>query len=340
MGHEMTVNDTMVSYRKLPWHGLGTVVDEAFTSADAIVLAGLDWEVELLPLSALQMIPEEVITPAHLSDPWEGGATKTTAYIPKYWSIEDKFATMAMDNNQIFGVVGGQYTVVQNREAFAFLDSLASDGEVTYETAGSMKDRAHIFMCVKLPAGTKVAGEEYDIYIVVSNFHDGSGALRIDLTPVRVVCKNTQVAAFGQAIRTWRLRHTTSIIDRLEEARNTLELTRNYNEEFTQIMERLALEEITRSETVSTLNKIWMPKGDLQISEVGASVLTNLELSDTIPEDHRHTKYGLFNAATEFLDWKQDFRSSTSVSRAEQQFGRIDKNTKVKGDLLAVLAGV
>ena len=329
MGHEMTVNDTMVSYRKLPWHGLGTVVDEAFTSADAIVLAGLDWEVELLPLAARQMVDDL---------PFERSGE--IMWIPKYHPIEDKFATMAMDNNQIFGVVGGQYTVVQNREAFAFLDSLASDGEVTYETAGSMKDRAHIFMCVKLPAGTKVAGEEYDIYIVVSNFHDGSGALRIDVTPVRVVCKNTQVAAFGQAIRTWRLRHTTSIIDRLEEARNTLELTRNYNEEFTQIMERLALEEITRSETVSTLNKIWVPKGDLQISEVGASVLTNLELSDTIPEDHRHTKYGLFNAATEFLDWKQDFRSSTSVSRAEQQFGRIDKNTKVKGDLLAVLAGV
>lgn len=38
--------ETMFYVREKPWHGLGTCVEEAPTSADALRLAGLDWEVK------------------------------------------------------------------------------------------------------------------------------------------------------------------------------------------------------------------------------------------------------------------------------------------------------
>ena len=42
--------ETMFSVREKPWHGLGTIVKEAPTSADAIRLAGLDWSVVQEPI--------------------------------------------------------------------------------------------------------------------------------------------------------------------------------------------------------------------------------------------------------------------------------------------------
>ena len=38
--------ETMFYTREKPWHGLGTRVEEAPTSVDALRLAGLDWEVQ------------------------------------------------------------------------------------------------------------------------------------------------------------------------------------------------------------------------------------------------------------------------------------------------------
>ena len=334
MAHEIEDEDTMFSHRELPWHGLGTVVDTAPTSAEAIGLAGLDYQVEKVPVFAQTMSTDVSRSPQNFEDGGSG-----VVRIPNYHAVEGGYATIIQDADkvQILGLVGEQYEVVQNRESFAFLDQLVSDGDLVYETAGSMRNRAHTFMCAKLPGEVKVAGEELDIYIVCSNFHDGSGALRIDVTPVRVVCKNTQRAAFGQAKTSWRMRHTTSINDRLDEARKTLELTRNYQEEFVRIMEALALESLTREDAIGTLDQVWPSKGQLEVSMDASAVLVNLERSPTIPDDMRNTKYGLFNAATEYLDWRQEFRRSSTMTEAEQRFGRLGKNEGVKGKLLAAL---
>ena len=42
--------ETMMYVREKPWHGLGVRVEEAPNSAEAIRLAGLDWEVEQEPV--------------------------------------------------------------------------------------------------------------------------------------------------------------------------------------------------------------------------------------------------------------------------------------------------
>lgn len=100
--------ETMFYTREKPWHGLGTEVQEAPTSADALRLAGLDWRVDSRKIQVC------------------GGA-----------KIENYKANVRSSDGAILGVVTDRYRIVQNEEAFAFTDSLIGEG-VTYETAGSL----------------------------------------------------------------------------------------------------------------------------------------------------------------------------------------------------------
>ena len=117
--------------------------------------------------------------------------------------------------------------VVQNEEAFAFTDALLGEG-VRYETAGALQSGRRVWMLAKLPKEYIISGEQISPYLVFCNSHDGSGAIRVAMTPVRVVCSNTLNLALSTAKRSWSARHTVSISGKLEEARETLLFAEHY----------------------------------------------------------------------------------------------------------------
>ena len=190
--------ESMFSTREKPWHGLGTIVAEAPTSKEALELAGLDWKV----------IQRKVYT--------EGGRQIPGCRV----NIRDR-------DGKILGVVGDRYRVVQNEEAFAFTDALLGEG-VRYETAGALQSGRRVWMLAKLPKEYIISGEQISPYLVFCNSHDGSGAIRVAMTPVRVVCSNTLNLALSTAKRSWSARHTVSISGKLEEARETLLFAEHY----------------------------------------------------------------------------------------------------------------
>lgn len=190
--------ESMFYTREKPWHGLGTKVDEAPTSKEALELAGLNWKVLQKPI-----------------------------YTSSGTLIEGYKANVRNTDQNVLGIVTDRYKVVQNDEAFKFTDDLLGAG-VRYETAGSLQDGKRIWLLAKLPHEYIIGGEQISPYLVFSNTHDGSGAIKVAVTPVRVVCSNTLNLALSTAKRSWSTIHTGDINGKMDEARETLQLANKY----------------------------------------------------------------------------------------------------------------
>ena len=207
--------ETMFSVREKPWHGLGTIVKEAPTSADAIRLAGLDWSV----------VQEPIYT--------------------NFNRVVDGYrANVRSSDRKVLGVVSDRYKVVQNVDAFSFTDELLGKG-VRYETAGSLQEGKKVWLLARLPREYIIAGERISPYLVFSNTHDGSGSVTVAITPVRVVCNNTLNLALGTAKRSFSMIHTGNIQDKIQEAKDTLFLAEEYMDCLGVEFERLRRQKIT-----------------------------------------------------------------------------------------------
>ncbi len=210
--------ESMFYTREKPWHGLGVRVEEAPTSADALRLAGLDWEVA----------QELIFTEA--GDAIAGYKV----------NVRDR-------DRKVLGVVGDRYKIIQNREAFAFTDTLLGRG-VRYETAGSLQEGKRVWLLARLPREYIIAGERISPYLVFSNSHDGSGAVRVALTPIRVCCNNTLNLALDTARRSWSMIHTGNISDKMQEAKDTLFMAETYMDSLGEEFERLRRQKVTESQ--------------------------------------------------------------------------------------------
>ena len=190
--------ESMFYTRTKPWHGLGVQVHEAPESKDALRLAGLDWKV----------YQREVYTDSGIK-------------------IEGYRANVRNTDNKVLGVVTERYKIVQNEEAFSFTDALLGKG-VRYETAGSLQEGKKVWLLARLPKEYIISGEQISPYLVFSNSHDGSAAVRVAVTPIRVVCNNTLNLALSTAKRSWAMVHTGNIKGKIHEAQETLFMAENY----------------------------------------------------------------------------------------------------------------
>src|SRR4051794_13263772 len=213
MAHGITNADSMMSVRRVPWHGLGVVLDERpQTLADALAAAGLTWTVAKEPLCRAD---GRVVAGHH--------------------------ATVRQDTDQVLGVVSDDYVVVQNHECFGFLANLLGS-ELVFETAGSLWGGRQVFITAELPEHITVGGDEVRPYVVLSAWHTGTGAIRAMTTPVRAVCANTVRAALQRARAGYRVAHVGDPTAQLHEARAVLGMTVNYYRQFAAFGDQLALQ--------------------------------------------------------------------------------------------------
>ena len=138
------------------------------------------------------------------------------------------------------GVVGRDYTPVQNEACAELLDLLIDASGAHFETAGSLRGGRRVFVTLKLPDGMSIAGvDDLDLYLALSTSHDGSTALRVDATPVRVVCANTQRLALQRSVGHYTFRHTSSIKAKIAQARQAIGITYAYADAFAAEAERM-----------------------------------------------------------------------------------------------------
>ena len=218
--------ETMFYTREKPWHGIGTRVSEAPSSEEALYLAGLDWQVK-----------QELVY------------TDTGEVIQGYKAnIRDR-------DRRVLGVVTDRYRIIQNQEAFAFTDTLLGSG-VRYETAGSLQGGKRVWILARLPKEYIISGEQISPYLVFSNAHDGSGAVKVALTPVRVVCNNTLNLALDTAKRSWSMIHTGNIREKLQEAEQTLFMAEEYMVRLGKEFENLQKQKVTDSQVAEYIERL------------------------------------------------------------------------------------
>lgn len=170
MAHEI---ETAFFTGKPAWHNLGTVVQDAPSIKEALKLSGLDWHVTQEPISLLN------------SDN----------------SIPSHKAIMRETDGSVLGVVGKDWTPVQNKDAFDFFDNVIDDGTCKLEAAGSLRNGKRVWVLAKI-AGSEAAVKGSDfvqMYLLLHNSHDGSCAVGVQFTPTRVVCMNTLSLAMNEA---------------------------------------------------------------------------------------------------------------------------------------------
>lgn len=223
--------ENMFYVRKAPWHGLGTRVNEAPASKEALRIAGLDWRV--------------------LQEPIFTGTDER---------VEGYKANIRDNDRKVLGVVTDRYKVIQNEEAFAFTDELLGEG-VRYETAGSLQGGRKVWLLAHMPHEYIITGERISPYLLFSNTHDGSGAIRVALTPIRVVCQNTLNLALSTAKRSWSMIHTGDVHQKIDEAKDTLFRAEKYMDELGKEVEALQTKKLTDKKVMDYI-EILLPVED------------------------------------------------------------------------------
>jgi len=215
MSHQITERDGLFTVRQAAWHGLGEVLTDYPTRAEAQRIAH-PWEPTTEPVyrKVTHFGPDRVPgTP-----PWT------------YEEIEDQRLVVRSDTRSPLGVVSGTYTLASNGELYDIAEAIEGEdkGQVQYETGGSLKGGAKVWLLLRLRDPIVVGGDPNGAvipYYALQNAHDGSGSFRGQATMTRIVCDNTsQVADMDSQARgtEFVFRHTASIGQRIEEAKSAL----------------------------------------------------------------------------------------------------------------------
>lgn len=244
MAHEIETFGNMAAFasaREDAWHKLGTVTRECMTARQVMETAHLGgWNVRKIAIQGTEYTPDGV---------------DVVAAPDRFMTVRTSPFTGA---TEYLGVVGNDYTPVQNEEACELLDLLTDESGAHFETAGSLNNGRRVFTTMKLPNTMRIGGvDDIDLYLAATNGHDGTAAMRVDVTPVRVVCANTQRAAFRSSRGHYSFRHTSGAKHRIEEARQALRLTWRYCEAFETEAERMINETLTNAEFDRIVADLW-----------------------------------------------------------------------------------
>jgi phage/plasmid-like protein (TIGR03299 family) len=301
VAHDLNIENgkaSMMYVGKEPWHGLGTKLDGPATAGQAIVAAKLDWEVEKQPLFAV------------------GVNSRGTGSVAL--AIQDKFAVVRRDkwgdrNCPVLGIVGAEYTPLQNWEAFSFFDAIVDQEAAIYHTAGALGQGERVWILAKLPSDIRDVGDDIaNKFLLLSNSHDGNSSVQIKFTPIRVVCQNTFTMALSQG-PTIRVAHTRDLRERLKFAEKALGLIKGRFDEIENSFQAMAKVKMNQERMREYFNLV-LPNSRAPEDEQGR----NRAEQDRAAAEHYYrngwgnrmkgvseTLWAAYNGVTEYIDHRQ-----------------------------------
>lgn len=279
----------MFSTRDVPWSTVGTIIDHPVNAAKAMRIGGLDFDV--LPRPA--------------------GYLRNAA-----WHVAPgRIALVREDTGAVYGYASEDYTPVQYREAFEFVDGINPE----YVAAGALKDGRQGFLVAKLPSKYQImlnlhgTEDPHELYVLLRTSHDLTHGVEVILTTLRGKCMNmlTLPSITDGAKQTWSIRHTTNVRMRMAQAKNIITSADVYAQEFESIAHRLADIDLTVPEQETILRSV-LPDKPTQDEQV-ADILAALDFETNV--EFRDTGWGLLNATNEYFLYLRSGRARTKESR-------------------------
>ena len=320
MPHDL-FQDRMAFVGETPWHRLGTEIPPDVTAAQMISAANLDWEVQKEPAPGARMIGSE------------------KKHYDRYVMLRDPVGeeTEAV----ALAIVGKGYEPLQNIDAFKFFEPFVEDKWAIFHTAGALGNGERVWVLARLNEQIIVGeNDAIDRYLLLSNSHDGSGAVTIRFTPIRVVCQNTLNYAKKGGKGIIAVRHTRHIRKNLAKAQ-AKELKRVVHTVFQEaetLFGSMAMREI-RAEDVDRYLDVLFPRTKRQKARNGQPerwfrIKDILDDEAVTPRETRGTLWALYNAVVRDEDFRAT-REATADARLERVwFGR-GQNLKLKALALA-----
>lgn len=307
--NEKTAQHSFFSVKEKSWHRLGQVVSDYPTSAEAIRFAGLDYRVEKRKLFTYDN--QNLFGNADTIAP--------RLEVPKF------YATVRTDNDTVLGVVGKDYQVVQNSDAFSFFDAIVGGEGIQYETAGALGKGERIFITARLPDYIKVGSDDLiEKYLFLTTSHDGFGAITAAFTPVRIVCQNTLNAAVRNSTNTIKIRHTAGAKERVKGAHKLMGITNTLSRQLEELFNRWSRIQITDKQVRSLIQMAMAPNREV-LKDLQAGLADELStqyrnICDAVYEyamsnpsqqlaTTKGTLFGAYNAVTGYFQNVRDYKS-------------------------------
>jgi phage/plasmid-like protein (TIGR03299 family) len=305
MPHNLAEANGKVSfayYGQEPWHRLGQKLDAPATAVEAMVAAGLNYSVELTPLATVDGL-----------------------------SVGQKKAVVRYDTQEVLGVVGCNYQPIQNGQAFGLMDAVVADGSLRYHTAGALGKGERVWMLAKLPGHIRVKTSDdlVDKFLLLSNTHDGSSALRLFYTPIRVVCQNTlnmaESRGEGQGVS---IMHKGNLEGKIREAQSILGLAYRFFDDAAASINRLASYYPTQAQLSAYFKEIYPDPDEGKDSKRAMNIREELHrlFEEGIGHDTqeiKHSAWVAFNAVSEFVDHVRPARGVNDTDRASRRLNSI-----------------
>lgn len=243
-------------------------------------------------------------------------------------ALEGWDALIRSDNEGFLHATRDSYSIVQPDVVVDLTEALIAGGDKAYPvklTTGGLLDEGRVMWTLaEVDRDWFVKGDDSAIrpYMLVVNSFDKTYALMSKTTGVRVVCKNTLDLSLAGAGSVFRFKHTSNVMDRVDEARDILRGSVSAIDAFVEMSNELVEAKVT-PKAVNLFLGAFIPEPPkleqtdvkmAHIIEAREAVLDILKgANGTVTPKHAGTAYGLFQAGVEYLDFTRPARTADSL---------------------------
>lgn len=293
-----------------PWSEVGGSITPDMSIENWQEKAGMNWSIDSYPV--------EYAVP-------DGNGNLITKH------FEGQNVLYRSDNHKALSVVSNQYKPVQPKEVLEFFRDLVDENGFSIETAGTLRGGKRMWALAKTGKFGEVCKDDgIGGYLLLSTSCDRTLATTARFTTIRVICQNTLAVALKEKENMVSFSHLSAFDHELVKAKlgKAVDSFGSFMEMAKFLQDRKMgvkqAEEFVKS-LVAGRSQVKREDYDMANNRAYKAIMNLFECDSKGNELVGHSKWGMLNAVTEYVDHHSPNRS---------QDARLDKAWFGAGDLM------